>query len=104
MTALLLGSLLAVLPECPHWINEATEVVAPLGVQVDNSQKIKNKLRCYHTVILPWAERCAPEAKSACKELANQWLDRNFTVLQSIPQTCPGHNRKTFMLNVRTSL
>ena len=103
MTALILLTLIT-LPTCPEWISEDSDAVAPAGVQVDDAQKIKNKLRCYHSVIMPWRKRCEPEMKLVCRELSDQWLDRNFTVLERIPQTCPGHQRKTFMLNIRTSL
>ena len=102
MSTLLFASLLA-LPECPQWISEDSSAVAPAGVQVEDMQKIKNKMRCYQAVMVPWKGRCAPNEKSRCKELIDRWLEKNFTVLEAVSPSCPGHNRKTFMLNVRTS-
>lgn len=103
MSTLLFTSLL-ILPECPQWISEESNVVAPPTVQVEDMQKIKNKMRCYQTIMVPWSDTCAPNKKVRCKELVNRWLEKNFTVLETVSPSCPGHNRKTFMLNVRTSL
>jgi len=90
------------LPVCPVWLSDNLDVVAPPGVEVDNTQKIKNKLRCYNTIVKEWYRECAVSRRNDCKRIVNEWLSQNFTVLPTLAQNCPNHQRKTFMLNIRT--
>ncbi len=100
MVALLLANLLMI-PDCPRWISDQLENVAPPGVSLSNKQLAKNRLRCYHTVVAPWRLKCEKiSPKNVCDEKFEEWLSSKFMVASG-DVSCPDHIRKTLMINVR---
>lgn len=101
--SILLAANLLITPACPNWVNGQFNATVPPGIEISDRQKIKNRLRCYHTIILPWIERCEQRhSRSACDRKLSEWLEENFSVSEYQISDCPNHRRQTLMINVRT--
>ena len=94
--------LMAALPLCPNWISDNSNAAVDHDVHLSDTQRVKNKIRCYYTLILPWQNRCTQRGERGCRSKVDRWVDRNFTVMQTVSPTCPNYTRETHMINVRS--
>ena len=83
------------------WIDENFTATAPPGMTVSKSQRIKNKIMCFSLIVAPWQKQCQDRGENNCDETTRRWLEKNFKIVDTISPTCPGHFRKTYMINVR---
>ncbi len=93
-------------PVCPDWISDDSLVTAPQGVELSQEQQIRNQLRCFTSIILPWERACRQQRPpSYCKAKTNLWIRNNFSWQgqPTLPCANGGKVRKTLMLNIRST-
>jgi len=101
---ILLATTMTSIGECPRWISDHSNETAPAGVSISASQQVKNRLRCYNQIAVPWQRSCAQQRNPGyCLSKINLWLVNNFSfgglragVCGEVP---PGRYR-TYMINI----